>query len=81
MNPIYGVINHVGTHTLVYRDPQGKILGAYTIDIDKKEGVSLLDFRVLGASQRQGVGTKLMQAAAKVAVEQTAYKTMLHEVA
>lgn len=78
MNPILGVINHVGTHTLVYRNPEGKILGAYTIDIDKKEGVRLLDFRVLGASQRQGVGTKLMQAAAKIAIDQTAYKTMLH---
>lgn len=77
-NPIRGVINHVGSHTLVYRDPQGKILGAYTIDIEKKEGVRLLDFRVLGSSQRQGIGTKLMQAAAKVAVDQTAYKTMLH---
>lgn len=74
-SPLRGVILHGGDYTLVNRDSQGKINGAYTIGYDKTGGVTLLDFRAV--PERQGTGTALITAAAKLALT-TRDKTMTH---
>lgn len=74
-SPLRGVILHGGDYTLINRSPEGKINGAYTIGYDKTGGVTLLDFRAI--PERQGTGTALITAAAKLAMT-TKDQTMTH---